>query len=159
MSICSQESTKIQIDSAGFFEKNDVKISNATILTRDNKNRVKISHDGVYLWCNQAYFYENKNYIEAFGDVRMLQGDTLNLTSNYLEYNGDNKQAYAKGNVELIEPNSELYTESLYFDRNKQEVFYNNNGKVIKHPEDTIYSQIATYYLDLKNTPLKIMLF
>ncbi|MCH1548358.1 MAG: OstA-like protein [Flavobacteriaceae bacterium] len=155
LSICSQESTKIQIDSAGFFEKNDVKISNATILTRDNKNRVKISHDGVYLWCNQAYFYENKNYIEAFGDVRMLQGDTLNLTSNYLEYNGDNKQAYAKGNVELIEPNSELYTESLYFDRNKQEVFYNNNGKVIKHPEDTIYSQIGTYYLDLKKYSFK----
>jgi len=42
----SQESTRIQIDSAGFFEKDDIKFSDATVLTRDNKNKVKISHKG-----------------------------------------------------------------------------------------------------------------
>mgnify|MGYP005696138827 FL=1 len=127
-----QENTRIQIDSAGFFEKDDIKFTKATVLTRDNKNKVKISHDGVDMWCNQAFFYENRNYIEAYGDVILKQGDTINLNSQYLEYNGDTKIAFASGKVKLIEPSSILLTDSLYFDRNKQEAFYNNYGRVIK---------------------------
>ena len=121
-----QENTRIQIDSAGFFEKDDIKFTKATVLTRDNKNKVKISHEGIDLWCNQAYFYENNNYIEAYGDVVLKQGDTINLSSEYLEYNGDSKIAFASGKVILTEPSSILYTDSLYFNRNKQEVFYTN---------------------------------
>ena len=67
------------------------------------------------MWCNQAFFYQDKNFIEAYGDVVLIQGDTINLKSNYLEYNGNSKIAYAKGNVVLKEPSSTLYTESLYF--------------------------------------------
>lgn len=146
----SQESTRIQIDSAGFFEKDDIKFSDATVLTRDNKNKVKISHEGVYLWCNQAYFYEKSNYIEAYGDVVLIQGDTINLSSEYLEYNGNTKIAFASGDVELIEPTSVLSTDSLYFDRNKQEAFYNNFGRVIKAKEDTIYSKVGRFFIDKK---------
>ena len=146
----SQESTRIQIDSAGFFEKDDIKFSDATVLTRDNKNKVKISHEGVYLWCNQAYFYEKSNYIEAYGDVVLIQGDTINLSSEYLEYNGNTKIAFASGDVELIEPTSVLSTDSLYFDRNKQEAFYNNFGRVIKTKEDTIYSKVGRFFIDKK---------
>lgn len=146
----SQESTRIQIDSAGFFEKDDIKFSDATVLTRDNKNKVKISHEGVDLWCNQAYFYEKSNYIEAYGDVVLIQGDTINLSSEYLEYNGNTKIAFASGDVELIEPTSVLSTDSLYFDRNKQEAFYNNFGRVIKAKEDTIYSKVGRFFIDKK---------
>ena len=63
------------------------------------------------------------DFIEAFGEVSLKQGDTLDLKANYLEYNGDTKLVFASGNVILNEPESELYTETLYFDRKKQEAF------------------------------------
>ncbi|GIR21962.1 MAG: hypothetical protein CM15mP36_11690 [Flavobacteriales bacterium] len=75
--------------------------------------------------CNQA-FYEDRNFIEAYGEVSLKQGDTLNLKANFLEYNGDTRLVFAKGNVILNEPESDLYTESIYFDRNLQEGFYTN---------------------------------
>ncbi len=151
-----QENTRIQIDSAGFFEKDDIKFTKATVLTRNNKNKVKISHDGIDMWCNQAFFYENRNYIEAYGDVILKQGDTINLNSQYLEYDGDTKIAFASGKVILTEPSSILLTDSLYFDRNKQEAFYNNYGRVIKEKQDTIDSKIGNYLMENKKYEFKI---
>ena len=126
--VAAQEKTKIKIERAGFFEKDKDKYPNTSVLTRDKSQKVLISHDGVLMTCNQAFFYEDRNFIEAFGDVSLNQGDTLNLKSNYLEYNGDSKLVFAKGNVILNEPESNLYTESLYFDRNKHEGFYTEKG-------------------------------
>ncbi len=151
----SQENTKIKIETAGFFDKDDKKFPDATVLTRDNLGQVVITDEGVKMWCNQAFFYQDKNFIEAYGDVVLIQGDTINLKSNYLEYNGNSKIAYAKGNVVLKEPSSTLYTESLYFDRNIQEAYYNESGKLIRHPSDTIISDLGRYYIDLKQYRFK----
>jgi len=141
---------KIKIERAGFFEKDKVKFPDASVLTRDKNEKVLISHDGVLMTCNQAFFYEDRNFIEAFGDVVLNQADTLNLTANYLEYNGDSKLVFAKGNVILDEPESNLYTESLFFDRNKQEAFYTKKGKLIRNLTDTIFSQAGTFYVEEK---------
>ena len=148
--VFAQEITKIKIERAGFFEKDKNKFPDASVLTRDKEQKVLISHDGVLMTCNQAFFYEERNFIEAFGEVSLKQGDTLNLKADYLEYNGDTKLVFAKGNVILNEPQSNLYTESLYFDRNKQEAFYNKSGKLIRNLTDTIYSLKGTFYADEK---------
>ncbi len=148
--IFAQEKTKIKIERAGFFEKDKVKFPDASVLTRDKNKKVLISHDGVLLSCNQAFFYEERNFIEAFGDVVLNQGDTLNLKAKYLEYDGDSKLVFAKGNVILNEPESNLYTESLFFDRNKQEAFYTKKGKLIRNLTDTILSQAGTFYVEEK---------
>ncbi len=145
-----QEKTKIKIEKAGFFEKDKKKYPDASVLTRDNKQQVLISHDGVLMSCNQAFFYEEKNFIEAYGDVVLKQGDTLDLEANYIEYNGDSKIVYAKGNVVLNEPESRLYTKSLSFDRNKQEAYYTQNGKLIRNKTDTIISVIGTFFAEEK---------
>ena len=78
--IFAQEKTKIKIERAGFFEKDKNKYPDASVLTRDKEQKVLISHDGVLMTCNQAFFYEEKNFIEAFGEVSLKQGDTLNLS-------------------------------------------------------------------------------
>tara|TARA_B100000475_G_scaffold200612_1_gene185469 strand:+ start:334 stop:1905 length:1572 start_codon:yes stop_codon:yes gene_type:complete len=145
-----QEKSKIEIKKSPFFDKDKEKFPDASILTRDNNEQVLISHDGIIMTCNQAYFYEEKNFIEAYGEVNLNQGDSLNLTANYIEYNGDLKLAYAKGSVILNEPQSILYTDSLIFDRNKQEAFYDNYGKLIRAQTDTINSKIGTYYVNEK---------
>ena len=146
----AQEKTKIKIERAGFFEKDKVKYPDASVLTRDKNDKVLISHDGVLMTCNQAFFYEDRNFIEAYGEVSLNQGDTLNLKANYLEYNGDTRLVFAKGNVILNEPGSNLYTESIYFDRNSQEGFYTNKGKLIRNYTDTIYSLRGTFFANEK---------
>ena len=148
--ILAQEKTKIKIERAGFFEKDKNKFPDASVLTRDKDQKVLISHDGVLMTCNQAFFYEERNFIEAFGEVSLKQGDTLDLKANYLEYNGDTKLVFASGNVILNEPESELYTETLYFDRNKQEAFYNEKGKLIRTLTDTIFSERGTFFANEK---------
>ena len=40
---------------------------------------VQFSHDGVLLFCDSALYYESTNSFDAFGNVRMNQGDTLHL--------------------------------------------------------------------------------
>ena len=148
--VSGQEKTKIKIERAGFFEKDKKKFPDASVLTRDKNQKVIISHDGVIMTCNQAFFYEERNFIEAYGEVSLKQGDTLDLKANYLEYNGNTKLIFAKGKVILNEPESSLYTESLYFDRNKQEAFYNEKGKLIRNITDTILSSRGTFFANEK---------
>ena len=42
---------------------------------------VAFRHDSMYMYCDSAYFYNKKNALKAFGNVRMEQGDTLCLYS------------------------------------------------------------------------------
>ena len=51
----------------------------ATILN----GKVHFTHQGARLYCDSAYFYEASNSFEAFGHVKMYQGDTLSLLSDY----------------------------------------------------------------------------
>ena len=50
---------------------------------------VQFEHDGAYMYCDSALFYKESNSFDAFGHVRMVQGDTLTLTGDMLFYDGD----------------------------------------------------------------------
>lgn len=78
---------------------------------------VKLSHEGVYLNCDSARFYREDNSFDAFGHVKMIQGDTLSLNSDSLFYDGFGMQAHARGSVVLIHRESKLTTEKLDYDR------------------------------------------
>ena len=43
---------------------------------------VKLSHEGVFLDCDSARFYREDNSFDAYGHVKMVQGDTLSLTGD-----------------------------------------------------------------------------
>ena len=57
----------------------------AKILTRDDAEQVHIEHGGANLWCDKAIHYSKENFIEAYGNVILKQGDTINMTSKYIE--------------------------------------------------------------------------
>ena len=40
----------------------------------------------MYMFCDSALIFEKINYVEAFGNVRMEQGDTLFIYGDYLYY-------------------------------------------------------------------------
>lgn len=145
-----QQRRRIQIDTSGFITKNEAEYPGATILTRDNMNQVKISHDGVTMWCDQAIHYNAQDFIEAYGNVKINQGDTINMTSKYVEYSGKTQLAFASGDVIMTDPTSTITSDTLYFDRIKQQAFYRNKGKVVKDSSGTITSKRGTYYMEIQ---------
>lgn len=148
--IQSQERKRIQIEYSGFLEKDQDSYPGATILTRDDSQQVHIIHEDVNMWCDRAIHYGEEDFIEAYGNVKLKQGDSINMSSKYAEYSGKSKLAFASGNVILREPNSTLNTDTLYFDRVKQQAYYRSKGKVVRDTSGTITSQVGRYYMNTK---------
>ena len=86
---------------------------NAQILVGD----VVFRHDSIYMYCDSACFYEKTNSLEAFNNVRMVQGDTLSLYCDYLFYDGNTQLAQVRNNVRMENRTTTLTTDSLNYDR------------------------------------------
>jgi lipopolysaccharide export system protein LptA len=141
----AQKNKEIFVEYSEFFDVDENLYPDAILLT----GNVRVSHEGAILYCNKAYLFKKENYLKAFGDVRMVQGDTITMTSTYAEYNGENKQAYASGNVVMTSPSSTLKSEILNFDRNTQQAYYKTGG-TINDKENVLTSQAGTYIVQKK---------
>lgn len=133
------------MENSDFSDINQNEVPDALLLT----GNVRVRHDGVVLTCNKAYFFQNENYIKAFGEVQMVQGDTLYLNSKYAEYNGNVKKAFASGNVLMTSPESTMTTDTIYLDRNIQEAYFNSNATII-NKKNTLKSKSGRYYIKEK---------
>lgn len=133
---------KIIVEHSDFADVNQAEMPDAFLLT----GNVVVNHDGVVLTCNKAYFFQKENYIKAFGNVQLVQGDTLYLNSKYAEYNGNVKKAFATGDAVMTSPDATLSTDTINFDRNVQEVFYNTKGTIV-NKENTLVSKSGRYYV------------
>lgn len=128
--------------------KNEDKYPGALIMYKVD-NQVTFKHEGIKVWCDQAIFYKKDNFFRASGNVKMVQGDTIQMTSDYAEYDGATEFAFASQNVRLKTKTTTLTTDSLFFDRQKQEAFYRSGGTV-KDTASTIKSRIGRYYMNNK---------
>ena len=99
---------------------------------------VRFRRDSMYMYCDSAHYFQKKNAFQAFGNVRMEQGDTLFLYGDYLDYNGDTNLARVRRNVKLIDKNTVLETDSLDFDRNKNLGYFFDYG--ILSDEESVLS-------------------
>ena len=86
---------------------------NAQILVGD----VAFRHDSIYMYCDSACFYEKTNSLEAFHNVKFVQGDTLFLYGDYLFYDGNTQLAQVRNNVRMENRTTTLTTDSLNYDR------------------------------------------
>ncbi|WP_435577647.1 OstA-like protein [Gilvibacter sp.] len=139
--------SKVDIKS-GYLEKRE-DFPDAVIYTKDNSGQVFIVHEGVEMWCDQAFVYIKENFVKAYGKVRISQGDTVVMNSRYAEYNGNTQFAFATGDVVLKEPKTTLTTDTLYFDRIKQQAFYRSGGTVID-TASTLTSNVGRYFANNK---------
>lgn len=143
----AQEPQKVEIRS-GYTEKRP-ELPEAIIYTKDASGQVYIIHEGVKMWCDQAYLYPDDNFVRAYGNVFLTQGDTISLRSKYMEYNGNTQLAFAKGDVLLNEPSTTLESEVLYFDRIRQQAYFDTGG-VVKDSANILNSTIGRYYTETK---------
>ncbi|WP_237421147.1 OstA-like protein [Flavobacterium sp. Sd200] len=140
-----KKTSKIIIEHSDFIDRNQTEVPGAIIFT----GNVQVLHDGVKISCNKAYQFESENYIKAFGDVKMNQGDTIFMDSKYAEYNGDKKFAFASGGVNMRSPDMRLVTDTVYFDRNIQQAFYNSTGTIYSG-ENVLKSKQGRFFMTQK---------
>ena len=121
------QDSRIYLVHADVLHFDEYKNPDATILN----GKVHFTHQGARLYCDSAYFYEASNSFEAFGNVKMYQGDTLSLLSDYAYYDGTEQMARARYNVVLTHKKTVLYTDSLDYDRLYNNAYFFEGGKMI----------------------------
>jgi lipopolysaccharide export system protein LptA len=107
---------------------------------------VFLEHNNITMLCDSAHFSPDKNEVIAFSRVHIEQGDTLDLTGNYLFYEGKSEIAIVTGNVELIDKETHLFTDAINYDVKNEIARYNEKGR-ITNADNTLTSIIGVYYV------------
>lgn len=111
---------------------------------------VSLKHGEAIMHCDSAYFNSTKNMLDAFSNVHIIQGDSLNLYGDYLKYNGNTKISEVRNNVRLIHGDATLTTDSLDFDRKINQAHYFDHGRIIDSKND-LTSINGFYYSNTKD--------
>ena len=105
---------------------------------------VSFQQDDVFLYCDSAYQYLDKNQVEAFSNVRVVQSDTMTITGDHGFYDGARRTARMTGNVVMRDPRMTLTTPSLDYDLNRKTAAYTETGH-LTDPQNTLDSQQGFY--------------
>lgn len=106
---------------------------------------VSLEHNQISMFCDSAHFYPDKNQVEAYGNIHIEQGDTLDIYGNYLFYDGITEIAVLTGNAELVDKETHLYTNSISYDVKTEIAQYSDSGRII-NGDNTLTSLIGRYY-------------
>jgi lipopolysaccharide export system protein LptA len=146
----AQEDPKIiEIIQAGGSTQDQFNYPGANILVKKEGVRVHLFHEGALIKSDVSYFYPEKNFFKANGDVVFTQGDTLKMTCDQIEYDGSSKLAKAWGKVVLQRPDMNLKTDTLYLDRANSKAFYNSFGTIVDEKRK-LTSIRGIYFMDQK---------
>ena len=52
---------------------------------------VRLRHENMLMWCDSLYQYQDSNHMEAFGHVRAVQNDTVEMRGDYMFYDGNTR--------------------------------------------------------------------
>lgn len=110
---------------------------------------VQFQHGTDMLYCDTAILNQEKNNLEAFGNVKIVQANGTTVLSDYLSYTGNLKKAYLRGNVALTSGNDNLWTEELdYYLNTKIGNYY--QGGTLQSGSTTVSSTLGTYNAQTK---------
>lgn len=110
---------------------------------------VSFQQDDVFLYCDSAYQYLERNQVEAFSNVRVVQSDTMTITGDHGFYDGAQRTARMTGNVVMRDPRMTLTTPSLDYDLNRKTAAYTETGH-LTDPQNTLDSQQGFYDTNTK---------
>jgi len=109
-------------------------------------HNVVFKHKGVIMYCDSAYHYLDKNSLDAFGRVHIKDGDSLDLYSDFLHYDGDDQLFQCQKNVVLDNKSIHLTTDFLFYDRSKNLGYYLNGGVIENKDDHSILKSERGYY-------------
>lgn len=112
-----------------------IKISEADVDRQIVIGKVKFRQMGMWMFCDSAYYYPEQNSMDAFGHVRMEQGDTLFAYADKVYYDGTDRFARfrcgpTERTVRLIDGKVSLTTDSLDYDLRQELGWYAYGGRL-----------------------------
>jgi lipopolysaccharide export system protein LptA len=140
----AQKPAKIELLNADVSEFDESINANATRLI----GNVAFRHQNATMYCDSAYLYREENRLEAFNNIRVIQGDSLNLTGKRLLYDGNTKMAQVFDDVVMTDRKMTLRTSRLDYDMDKDIAFYTDSGNIVDG-ENTLTSRFGYYYSDV----------
>lgn len=164
-----QENVKPFIPQANRYQKDKIFLEYAERLSQSENNdyqlltgNVQFRKGDMFMYCDSAHFVEPTNSLDAFGNVRMEQGDTLFVFADELDYNGETELAvlYADPGkkVQLINNDVKLETDIFNYDLSIDLGYYEVGG-VLTDKQNRLESLLgeyspstkdANFYLDVK---------
>ena len=136
-------------------KKSQIEILNANVLEYEEISGVKIKrligdvqlkHDEALMFCDSAYIYSNSNTMDAYGHVRIVQGDSLQILGDSLKYNGNTKVAVLRGDIRLINNDVTLNTNFLDYNRTTNIAYYYGGGRMVNQKENNVLTSEQGYY-------------
>jgi lipopolysaccharide export system protein LptA len=94
---------------------------------------------------DSAYFHQAENKFDAFGHVNINQGDTLNIYSDKLNYNGNTKIAIMTDHVRMVDKDATLTTNYLTYNTATRIGTYTGGGKLV-NKDNTLTSKNGYYF-------------
>lgn len=113
------------------------------------KGDVQFRQGGMFMFCDSAYYWPERNSMDAFGHVLMKQGDTLFVYADKLFYDGMTRHAVlingpSQNEVVMKNRSVTLTTDSLDYDVIQDLGWYNVGGKLVDGV-NTLTSQYGQY--------------
>ena len=108
---------------------------------------VKVKHEDVIMYCDSAYFYPSTSSVDAFSNVKVIQGDTLTLTGDRVQYNGITRLARVRNNVKLVNNEIVLLTDSLNYYRDEEIATYMGGG-ILTQEDNRLTSGRGKFFVD-----------
>ncbi len=115
---------------------------------------VRFRHDNAVMFCDSAYLKSKENSFDAFGHVKIVEGDSIFIYGDVLFYDGNTKLARMRHNVRMENNDAVLTTDSLNYDRQRNLAYYYTGGK-LQDDQNTLTSVWGQYAPNTKQALFK----
>ncbi len=140
-SLHAQNKSQVEIENADTFEGDESLGKNVSRLL----GNVRFKHQGALMYCDSAYLYQETNSLDAFGKIKIVQGDSIQLTGNFLKYDGNSREAKVNGNVVMTDKTMVLTTDNLNYNMNLETADYFDGGKIVDK-QNVLTSNSGSYF-------------
>ncbi len=106
---------------------------------------VRFKHADAIMRCDSAYLFEDQT-MKAYANVSIVQGDTLTITGDRLDYVGKDRMATITGNVHLSDPSMDMTTDALTYGLKDRVAHYSTGARIVSRKEqNTLTSRTGSY--------------
>ena len=108
-------------------------------------NHVVFRNKNTTMYCDSAYFYAAGNSLEAYENVHINQGDSVQIYGDYLYYDGNTRLAKIRKNVRLASSTTRLTSQSVDYDLHNNIGYYTSHADIL-NGDNKLRSRLGYYY-------------
>lgn len=113
--------------------------------TQSLNGNVALSHSNTILLCDSAYMYNDSNVVVAYGNVHVIQNDSIHLYGDQMTYWGNRNFCKIRDNVRANKGNAWLYSDFLDYNRSLDVAYFYDGGRVV-NGDNVLTADRGLYY-------------